>query len=232
MLQIDSAKNAAVGETSGYACAPQKTGGTRCERTRNINQTRSELMSIVDSLSQAFASACGVELYPPDPGTALTTLDWMEQSAMGVCIAQSWGGYYIMLGFHSLGLAMIVGALMVVDLRVLGVARGISVQALPKFVTLGWWGFWINFTSGVALLFSEANKMFYDNTFRWKLALIIVGMITTTLFSKSILKPAAQDNAAILDTGSAKLQAVFSFAIWIAVIIVGRMIAYLAQSPA
>lgn len=187
-------------------------------------------MSIVDWLSQTFASACGVELFPADPGTTLTALDWMEQSALGVCIAQSWGGYYIMLGFHSLGLAMIVGALMIVDMRILGVARGISAQALPKLVTIGWWGFWINFISGVALLFSEANKMFYDNTFRWKLFLIAIGMITTYIFKRTILMPAATRDAAVLDTGNAKLQALFSFALWVAVIIVGRMIAYLGQA--
>jgi Family of unknown function (DUF6644) len=186
-------------------------------------------MSIVDWLSQVFLSACGVEGLGGDPSSVLTTLDWMEQSALGVCIAQSWGGYYIMLGFHSLGLAIIVGALMVVDLRILGIARGISAQALPKLVTIGWWGFWINFVSGVALLFSEANKMFYDNTFRWKLFLIMVGMITTTIFKKTILAPAATRDAALLNTGSAKLQAIFSLAIWVAVIIVGRMIAYLGQ---
>ena len=189
-------------------------------------------MSIVDWLSQITYSACGVEPMGIDPGVTLTTLDWMEQSALGVCIAQSWGGYYIMLGFHSMGLAMIVGALMIVDLRILGVARGISAQALPKLVTIGWWGFWINALSGVAIFFSEANKMYYDNTFRWKLFLIAIGMITTWWFSRNILGPAATRDAAVLDTGSAKVQAIFSFALWVAVIIVGRMIAYLGNSGA
>lgn len=186
-------------------------------------------MSIFDWLSQIMFSACGLEPLPADPGVTLTTLEWMEQSALGSCVAQTSAGYYIMLGFHSLGLAMIVGALMVVDLRILGVARGISAKALPKFVTIGWWGFWINAISGVAVFFSEANKMYYDNTFRWKLFLILIGVITTYIFSKSVLKPAAAGDIARLETGSAKAQAIFSIVLWVVVIIVGRMIAYLTE---
>ncbi len=186
-------------------------------------------MSIFDWLSQAMFSACGLEPLPADPTTTLTTLQWMEQSALGSCVAQTSAGYYIMLAFHSLGLAMIVGALMVIDLRLLGVARGISAKALPRFVNIGWWGFWINAISGVAVFFSEAEKMYYDNTFRWKLFLILIGVISTYIMNNKVLKPAAAGNAAKLHSGSAKLQAIVSLCIWLAVIIVGRMIAYLTE---
>jgi hypothetical protein len=186
-------------------------------------------MSIFDWLSQLLFSYCGLEPLPAEPGVTLTTLDWMEQSALGSCIAQTPQGYYIFLAIHSIGLAMIVGALLVVDLRILGAARGISARALPKLVTIGWWGFWINAISGVVVFFSEANKMFYDNTFRWKLFLILIGVITTYILSKSVLKPAAAGDIARLDTGSAKAQAIFSIMLWVAVIVVGRMIAYLTE---
>lgn len=186
-------------------------------------------MTIVDWLSQTLFNFCGLEPAPVEPGTVRTTLDWMEQSAVGVCVAQTEAGYYILLSFHAIGLAMIVGAMMVVDMRVFGLARGISPQALPKFVRLGWWGFWMNAISGIGLLFSEANKMFYDNTFRWKLFLILIGMITTTIFNTSVLKPAAAGDAGKLISDSAKMQAAFSVFIWLAVITTGRMIAYLGH---
>ena len=159
-------------------------------------------------------------------------LDSLEQSALGTWVASSTAGYYIMLAFHAVGLSMIVGAMMVIDLRILGVARGISAAAQPRLVTLGWWGFWINALSGVALFFSEANKMFYDNTFRWKLFLIFVGMISTSALNRTILKPAANGDVARLESGSAKAQAIFSLLLWLAVITVGRMIAYLAPPGA
>ncbi|MGC3982606.1 MAG: hypothetical protein QM808_15260 [Steroidobacteraceae bacterium] len=185
-------------------------------------------MSIIDWLSQAMFSACGLEPLPPDPSVQLTVLDWMEQSALGSCVAQTSAGYYIMLGFHSVGLAMVVGGMMVVALRIIGFAKGISPAALPKFVTIGWWGFWANFISGVAILFSEANKMYYDTFFRIKILLVICGMISTSVMNKTILKPACTD-AAKLQTASAKTQAWISLFIWLSVIIVGRMLAYLTE---
>jgi hypothetical protein len=185
-------------------------------------------MSVIDWLSETSLSACGVESFG-DAGAAASTLDWMEQSALGLCVSSSHSGYYLMLGFHSLGLAMLVGALMVVDLRILKVVRGIPAEALPKLVWLGWWGFWINAVSGVAVFFSEANKMFYDNTFRWKLSLIAIGVVSTLVLSRTVLVPAAARGAALLDGSSARIQASFSLLLWIAVIIVGRMIAYLAK---
>jgi len=187
-------------------------------------------MSIFDGLSQTLFSACGVEPTPLEPGTVLSTLDWMEQSAVGTCVAQSPSGFYVMLAFHSVGLAMIVGVMMVVSMRLLGVAKGISVAALPRLVTIGWWGFWINAISGVTLFFGEANKMFGNTTFRWKLFLIFVGMTSTYIMNKTVLKPAAAGDLGKLTSSSAKRQAIFSIMIWLAVIITGRMIAYITES--
>ena len=115
-------------------------------------------MSIFDWFNQTITSSCGVELTPIEPGTVLSTLDWMEQSAVGTCVSQSAAGFYILLAIHSVGLAMVVGVMLVVSMRLLGVAQGISPQALPKLVRLGWWGFWINAFSGVFLCITPFVK--------------------------------------------------------------------------
>jgi hypothetical protein len=187
-------------------------------------------MSIFDWLSQALFSACGVEPTPVEPGTVLSTFDWMEQSAVGSCVMQTPMGFYILLAIHSVGLAVIVGVMLVISLRLLGVARGISAGALPKLITLGWWGFWINAVSGISLFIGEANKMFGNTTFRWKLFLIFVGMTSAYILNKTILKPAAAGDLSKLDSSSAKNQAYFSIFIWLAVITTGRMIAYITDS--
>jgi hypothetical protein len=185
-------------------------------------------MSIVDWLSQALFNACGLEPLPADPETTLTWLDWMEQSAVGTCVAQTGAGYYIMLGFHSMGLAMIVGAMMVISLRLFGFARGISPAALPRFVTLGWWGFWINAISGVLVFVSEANKMATYLYFWIKIALVFAGIISLAIMNRTVLRPALND-ASLLEGRSAKTQGAIAVLIWLAVIIVGRMLAYLTE---
>lgn len=162
----------------------------------------------------------------------MTILDWMEQSGIGVWVSTSPAGYYIMLAFHSVGLAMLVGVVTIIDLRLLGVFP-IPAASLQRLLRFAWWGFWINAVSGVLVFFSEANKMFYDTMFRWKIALVFVGVIAMIVMDKTVLRPlAATQRVAIgreaLDT-QAKAQAVFSLLVWAAVIVVGRMIAYITN---
>ncbi len=157
----------------------------------------------------------------------ITLFDWMEQSALGEWVAASPYGYYLMLAFHSVGLAMLVGSMMVVDLRLLGLVNGIKLNALEPLCRFAWCGFAINAVSGVALFFSEANKMFFNTTFRWKILLVFIGVIAMAVMTRTVLRPIAASGGSI--TVNARLQAGFSLAVWTAVITVGRMIAYISD---
>jgi len=154
-------------------------------------------------------------------------LDWMEMTSLGQWVAASPYGYYIMLGFHAVGLAMLVGVMMVIDLRLLGRLQSIELKALERLTKLAWYGFWINAVSGVAIFFAEANKMYFHIMFRWKIFLIFVGVIALVIMQRTVLRPIAKSGIPI--TMNAKLQAAFSLAVWVAVIIVGRLIAYIGN---
>lgn len=158
-----------------------------------------------------------------------TVLDWMEQSPLGSWVATSTAGYYVMLAFHSTGLAMLVGSVFVADLRILGFARGISLPSLDRFVKIGIYGFLINALSGLAVFFSEANKAFYSTSFRWKMLLMALGMISTLVLRKTALRGAAAW-ADEEPPSHAKAQALLSMTLWTGTIIVGRMMAYLGDS--
>lgn len=157
----------------------------------------------------------------------MSTLDWMEESALGLWVATSPAGYYIMLAFHAVGLAMLVGSVWVIDLRLLNLVRGISEKAMAGLVKFAWWGWAINAASGVALFFSEANKAFHSWSFRIKISLMVLGMISTLVINATVLKPM---RAGLAEPPSgAKLQALVSMALWISVIVVGRLMSYLTE---
>lgn len=181
-------------------------------------------MSVVDLLSKTLITACGVEYEPPDPTAVLSTLDWMEQSAVGVCVAQSEAGYYIMLGFHAVGLAMVVGTVIMLDLWLLGLMRGIRAEASAGLIRFAWFGLLVNALSGVALFFSEANKAFYSTSFRIKISLMVLGVISTVILNRTVFQPASL--SAQLPR-HAKSQAWLSIALWLSVIVVGRLMSYL-----
>src|SRR5207249_12159381 len=60
--------------------------------------------------------------------------------------------FYFVLLFHTFGLALLVGANAVVDLRLLGIEREIPLTPLKRLFGIMWAGFAINAASGVLLL--------------------------------------------------------------------------------
>lgn len=159
----------------------------------------------------------------------MSILDSLESSGIGTWVTQSASGFYILLGFHSIGLGLVVGVMMVVSMRVLGLVRGISPAALPNLVTLSWYGFWMNAISGLLLFVGEANKMFYNWSFRWKIMLVAVGMYLTYTLTRNVLKPAAAGDTARLESQAARTQAIILMLVWLGAIFAGRWIAYLGQ---
>ena len=74
-------------------------------------------------------------------------------------------GYPSMIALHALGMAIMVGLSLVLDLRLLGWFAGIPLAALQRFFGLAWIGFGINFVSGSALFSAQATSYIVDWVF-------------------------------------------------------------------
>jgi hypothetical protein len=146
--------------------------------------------------------------------------NWVQQSA-----------YPVVITFHSIGLATLVGLLMVIDLRVLGFAKSLPLPALRKLMRVVWIGFWVNAISGSMLFCIDAKKDYYSGLFRTKLSAIALGLILGTLIKNRVLSTPAADSSrgAGLDVGTsrgAKILASLSLLCWIGAIVSGRLLAY------
>jgi hypothetical protein len=142
--------------------------------------------------------------------------NWVQQSA-----------YPFVITFHAIGLATLVGLLVVIDLRVLGFARALPLPALRRLMTVVWIGFWVNAISGTMLFAIDAKKDFYSNLFRTKLSAIAVGLIIGTIIKSKVLNAASAHAAAEADTSTqAKALAVLSLLCWTGAIVSGRLLAY------
>jgi hypothetical protein len=150
-------------------------------------------------------------------------LDSLEQTALGLWVMTSPAGYYIMLAFHAMGLAILVGSVMVIDLRLLGFVKGIDEKAMAGLVKFAWWGLGINVLSGLSIFIGEANKAFYSNSFRLKILLMVCGVISTVILNRTVLQPTFNKGEA---ASNARTQAGISLALWASVIILGRLMSY------
>jgi energy-coupling factor transporter transmembrane protein EcfT len=142
--------------------------------------------------------------------------NWVQQSV-----------YPFVITFHAIGLATLVGLLVIIDLRVLGFGKGLPLPALRRLMTVVWIGFWINAASGAMLFSIDAKKDFYSNLFRIKLSAIALGLILGSIIKSKVLStPSAFASADASTSSQAKILAVLSLLCWSGAIVSGRLLAY------
>ena len=66
--------------------------------------------------------------------------------------------FYFVLLFHTFGLALLVGANAIVDLRILGVAANLPLAPLKRFFSIMWLGFTLNVITGILLVIAYPTK--------------------------------------------------------------------------
>lgn len=145
----------------------------------------------------------------------------IEGSALAVWTREStsiWA-YPTILTLHTVGLAIVAGISAVVDARLLGLARQVPIAALGPLFRILWWGFALNFLTGVVLFTADATTKSSQTTFWIKIGLIALALVVTQRVSRLVHGDDAPD-------GRGRLLAVLSLVLWTAAIIAGRLLAY------
>jgi hypothetical protein len=155
-------------------------------------------------------------------------LTWLEASAFATWVRESgslWA-YPTILMLHTFGLGILVGANAVVDLRVLGFARGIPLAPLRRLFRIMWVGFAINAVTGTVLFVADASTKITQPVFLVKLVFVVSGVITIGLLEATVYRDSARAHSGIVSTRG-KLLASGSLFIWAGAITAGRLMAYL-----
>ncbi|HET7607281.1 MAG TPA: hypothetical protein VFL84_01275 [Gammaproteobacteria bacterium] len=150
-------------------------------------------------------------------------LTWLEATGLAEWVRSSLPGYPSMIALHALGMAIMVGLSLLLDLRILGWFGGIPLQALRRFFGIAWIGFGINFISGSMLFSAQATSYIVDWVFMTKMTLVLLGAITAGMLQPAVAKvaPGAQLS------GGTKAIAGVAIVIWLVAIVMGRLTAYL-----
>lgn len=155
------------------------------------------------------------------------TLSWFEASLLGELGRSSSWLFPALETLHFLGLCILFGSLLVVDLRMLGYLRGFSIAFTYRFIPVALFGFSINLVTGIWFFCVDPFRYYPNIAFRVKMVLILIAGINALLFwflehRKLQSLPADSDTDLITKT-----IAVLSLGIWVMVIICGRMMPYL-----
>lgn len=121
---------------------------------------------------------------------------------------------------HTVGLAIVVGASTVVNVRLLGFAPGIPPAALRALFPILWAGFAVNFLSGALLFMADATTKSGQKVFYVKLACIVAALILARLIATRLPQAGAPP-------ANLRMLAALSLLLWTGAIVAGRLMAYL-----
>jgi hypothetical protein len=155
----------------------------------------------------------------------------LEASGLGQAMRQWLWLYPAVETVHIVGIALLFGSIAVLDLRLLGFSRGISVKRLAGHV-LPWSAasFLLIVPSGLMMFVAHASDFISSPVFAVKMCLILAAGANAALFH-TITFPSvgvwdAEEMRKLPPPPSARVAAAASLLIWIAVIACGRLLAY------
>ena len=153
----------------------------------------------------------------------------LEGSALGVFVRESGVWTYAFLNlFHILGIATLFGSILLLDLRLLGLARRLSIGDLSRLtVPVSKAGFALAAGTGVMMLSTNGSEYVGNPYLPAKFAAIGVGLLTVAVVSRLGAWRAA--GARELTDGERRTLAIAggtSLASWLTAVVCGRMIGY------
>ena len=161
--------------------------------------------------------------------SVLEFAQWIQSTDWATYLRMSAYLYPAILSSHLTGIALFAGAVLVTDLRLLGVV--LRNQPVADVVNQLRWpkriGFLIVATCGVLLASSKAEEYYYNTFFRIKLTLFVLVAVHALVFRGSVYNNAAALDQARRMPGKAKLAAALSLLLWISIACVGRGIGYI-----
>ena len=151
----------------------------------------------------------------------------LQNSGLGVAIRHSIWLYPLGNVLHVLGVALFVGSIVTLDLRLLGFGRRyVSAEGASKLLTpVAVLGILMLVPGGLIIFTADAGPMAANSLLQLKMLLIAAGLINAWLFRRN-WNPRLGDWDAAAPTGG-RAQTFLSLAIWLAVPTLGRLIAYL-----
>lgn len=155
-------------------------------------------------------------------------LESLENSPFSVWArSESIWGWPFALTLHSLGTAVAIGVIFIINLRLLGLFETIPYRSLNRLFPALWIAFAVQLLSGAALWATKPTRYVADTAFLLKLALVVVGFVLTVYLYGILKREAASwESSGAVSSRAFKFVAP-SLLVWCLVVIAGRLTAYL-----
>ncbi|MEO6078300.1 MAG: hypothetical protein ABIQ86_00770 [Steroidobacteraceae bacterium] len=133
-------------------------------------------------------------------------------------------GWPIAEVFHFFGLCLLFGTVGLFDLRMLGVARGVSLRALHRLIPFGLGGLAMSVTTGLLFVMTTPDQYLHNPALLTKFALMLVAGFNMVLFYLIAARGTWLTGPDDLPPVPARIFGAISLACWVGVMTCGRVI--------
>jgi uncharacterized protein DUF6644 len=153
--------------------------------------------------------------------------EWLHATALSHTIQEVSWAVPLLQSIHILTIGIVFVSSLMIALRVLGRMRADEPFAAvwSRFAPWMWGGVGVMATTGILLVVGEPEREFGALSFWIKMTLVLIGVIGTALLGRTLLRSAAPAEGPGF-SGAAKAGAIALTVLWLAIIFLGRAIAY------
>jgi hypothetical protein len=152
---------------------------------------------------------------------------WLEGTQIALWIRDYRFAYATIESGHYIGLSLLVGGIMLIDLRVLGFARNLPLKSMIGLLPIVWAGFIINIVTGSLLFIYGATNFGTNPAFWLKMTFMVIAGLNALAFDLAVKRKSFDWVTADRPPPLVKTFATLSFALWLCVVTTGRWMAYL-----
>lgn len=159
----------------------------------------------------------------------MTVADWIAATPPSVLIQknEAWA-IPVIQSIHIAGIGVVLGCVLMMTLRVLGyIATDRTVlQTQQRFGPWLTGALWLLLGTGLLMIVGEPVRELVTFSFWAKMTLVILGAVIAWAFQRSVRTRGAQWDESLANRRSVKAMAVFTLLVWLAIVFLGRLIAY------
>jgi hypothetical protein len=155
-------------------------------------------------------------------------IDYLTSTSLNGWILDSVWAWPIFEIIHFFGLSILMGALLVIDLRLIGFFKAMSLTATEKIVPLVYLGFSLNLITGVLFFVGDPGRYIINTGFLIKMILVVLACINALYFTFKISPQLAEWEQLSSTPITGKIVGYLSLIFWFGVLALGRLIPYVS----
>jgi hypothetical protein len=138
-------------------------------------------------------------------------------------------GWPFTLTVHTLGTAVVIGLVFIINLRLLGLFETVPYTSLKRLFSVVWAAFAVQVLSGAVLWMTKPTRYVADVAFLLKLLLVIAGFVLMLYLYGTVRREAASWEAAGAVSSRGFKFVAPALLVWCGALIAGRLTAYLGS---